>query len=143
MLSPSAHPSGFIEPCLPTLSRTVPDGPRWAFEVKHDGYRFIARRDGDRVRVFSRHGKDWTDKVPAIVEAMLALPVKTAILDGDGETIFRHACGFGAEGIVAKRRDRPYRSGRSADWLKIKNPLAPAATRVMDKGSPECTPIFS
>ena len=113
MLSPSAHPSGFIEPCLPTLSRTVPDGPRWAFEVKHDGYRFIARRDGDRVRVFSRHGKDWTDKVPAIVEAMLALPVKTAILDGDGETIFRHACGFGAEGIVAKRRDRPYRSGRS------------------------------
>jgi hypothetical protein len=52
----------------------VPDGPRRAFEIKHDGFRLIARRDGDRVRVFSRHGKDWTDKVPAIVEAMLALP---------------------------------------------------------------------
>jgi len=78
MLSPPAQPSGFIEPCLPTLSRTVPDGPRWAFEVKHDGYRFIARRDRDRVRVFSRNAKDWTDKVPAIVEAMLALPVKSA-----------------------------------------------------------------
>ena len=62
MLSPSpARPAGFIDPCLPTLVRTVPDGPRWAFEVKHDGYRFIARRDGDRVRVFSRRGRDWTD----------------------------------------------------------------------------------
>jgi ATP-dependent DNA ligase len=40
----SAHPAGFIEPCLPTLARTVPDGPRWAFEVKYDGYRFIAAR---------------------------------------------------------------------------------------------------
>jgi len=72
------HPSGFIEPCLPTPSRTVPDGPRWSFEIKHDGYRFIARRDGDRVRVFSRHGKDWADRVPLIVEAMRALPVTSA-----------------------------------------------------------------
>jgi ATP-dependent DNA ligase len=53
-------------------------------------------------------------------------------LDGDGETIFRHACGLGAEGIVAKRRDRPYRSGRCADWVKVKNPDAPAATRVVE-----------
>jgi bifunctional non-homologous end joining protein LigD len=50
-------------------------------------------------------------------------------LDGDGETIFRHACALGAEGIVAKCRDRPYRSGRCADWVKVKNPAAPAATR--------------
>ena len=53
-------------------------------------------------------------------------------LDGDGETIFRHASALGAEGIVAKRRDRPYRSGRSADWVKVKNPDAPAATRTME-----------
>ncbi len=85
MLSRSpAHPTGFIEPCLPTPSRTVPDGSRWAFEVKHDGYRFIARRDGNRVRVFSRHGKDWSDKVPAIVDALRALPVTSATLDGEG-----------------------------------------------------------
>jgi ATP-dependent DNA ligase len=37
------------------------------------------------------------------------------------------------EGIVAKRRDRPYRSGRSLDWIKMKNPDAPAATSVMEK----------
>jgi bifunctional non-homologous end joining protein LigD len=53
----------------------VPVGAGWAFELKHDGYRFVARRDGDRVRVFSRHAKDWTDRVPLIVEAMHALPV--------------------------------------------------------------------
>jgi ATP-dependent DNA ligase len=39
----SAHarrPEGFIEPCLPTLGDTVPTGPQWAYEIKHDGYRF-------------------------------------------------------------------------------------------------------
>jgi ATP-dependent DNA ligase len=40
---------------------------------------------------------------------------------------------YGLGGIVAKRRDRPYRSGRSPDWIKMKNPDAPAATRVMEK----------
>jgi bifunctional non-homologous end joining protein LigD len=50
----------------------------------------------------------------------------------DGEAVFRHACGMGLEGIVAKRRDRPYRSGRSPDWIKIKNPDAPAATRIIE-----------
>jgi bifunctional non-homologous end joining protein LigD len=53
-------------------------------------------------------------------------------LDGDGENIFRHACALGAEGIVARRRDKPYRSGRCADWVKIKNPTAPAAVRQME-----------
>jgi bifunctional non-homologous end joining protein LigD len=53
----------------------VPDGPRWAFEVKHDGFRFMCRRDGDRVRIFSRNARDWTDKVPLIAEALRALPV--------------------------------------------------------------------
>jgi hypothetical protein len=36
------------------------------------------------------------------------------------------------QGIVAKRRDKPYRSGRSPDWIKVKNPDAPAATRVIE-----------
>jgi bifunctional non-homologous end joining protein LigD len=72
----------------------VPNGAGRAYEIKHDGYRFICRRDGDRVRVFSRHGKDWTDKVPAIVEAMLALPAP-ATLDGEGVVLYdRGVTGF-------------------------------------------------
>jgi bifunctional non-homologous end joining protein LigD len=42
----------------------------------------------------------------------------------DGATVFHHACKMGLEGIVSKRRDSPYRSGRSADWLKMKNPAS-------------------
>jgi bifunctional non-homologous end joining protein LigD len=83
MLHP-AYPAGFVPPCLPTFARTPPEGPQWVYEIKHDGFRFVCRRDGDRVRVFSRNAKDWTDKVPAIVDAMRALPVTSATVDGEG-----------------------------------------------------------
>jgi bifunctional non-homologous end joining protein LigD len=46
-------------------------------------------------------------------------------MEGDGETVFRHACKLGLEGIVSKRKDSAYRSGRSPDWLKMKNPNEP------------------
>jgi bifunctional non-homologous end joining protein LigD len=49
-----------------------------------------------------------------------------------GPAIYAAACRMGLEGIVSKRVDRPYRSGRCADWIKIKNPDAPAATRVIE-----------
>jgi len=51
---------------------------------------------------------------------------------GDGERMFAHACKLGLEGIVSKRRDAPYSSGRSKNWLKIKNPDSPAARRLVD-----------
>ncbi len=51
-------------------------------------------------------------------------------MEGDGRLIFEHACKLGLEGIVSKRRDLPYRSGRVKGWLKIKNPKAPAALRI-------------
>jgi hypothetical protein len=41
------------------------------------------------------------------------------------EAAFRYACAMGLEGIVAMRRDRPYRSGRSPDWIKVKNRAHP------------------
>jgi bifunctional non-homologous end joining protein LigD len=53
-------------------------------------------------------------------------------MDGDGTVAFQHACRVGLEGIIAERRDRPYRSGRSPDWIKVKNPDAPAATRILE-----------
>ena len=53
------------------------------------------------------------------------------IADADGATIFRQACVMGLEGIVAKRRDSRYRSGRCTDWIKVKNPAHPAIERGM------------
>jgi len=50
-------------------------------------------------------------------------------MEGDSPTVFAHACKMGLEGIVSKRKDSAYRSGRSPDWLKMKNPDAPAVTR--------------
>jgi bifunctional non-homologous end joining protein LigD len=47
----------------------------------------------------------------------------------DGSTVFHHACNLGLEGIVSKRKDSPYRSGRSQDWLKMKNAAHPAVKR--------------
>jgi len=44
------------------ISRTVPTGAGWAYEIKHDGFRFICRRERERVRVFSRRGHD-SDRV--------------------------------------------------------------------------------
>lgn len=41
-------------------------------------------------------------------------------IEADGEAVVRHACGLGLEGVISKRRDRPYRSGRVEDWLKVK-----------------------
>jgi bifunctional non-homologous end joining protein LigD len=49
-------------------------------------------------------------------------------IEGDGPTVFAHACKLGLEGIVSKRKDSTYRSGRS-DWLKMKNSDAPAVKR--------------
>jgi hypothetical protein len=82
--APALRPAGFIEPCLPTLGSAVPGGPKWAYEIKHDGFRFICRRDGDRVRIFSRGGYDWTDRVPRIAEAIARLRLKSVTIDGEG-----------------------------------------------------------
>ena len=50
-------------------------------------------------------------------------------IEADGPAVFAHACKMGLEGIVSKRKDSPYRSGRSPDWLKMKNADAPAVKR--------------
>ena len=56
-------------------------------------------------------------------------------LDGDlGPTMFKHACRMGLEGIVSKRRDKPYQAGRSKHWIKVKNQASPAARRVFEEG---------
>jgi bifunctional non-homologous end joining protein LigD len=168
--------------------------------VKYDGYRLIIQREGNRVRLFTRNGHDWSDKYPLIVEAALRNRCSSFVIDGeavllgvdgrpdfdglhsrqhndevqfyafdilvaDGEDVrklplsmrktnlsrlfarrvdgiflsdfeqggigpdlFRHACLLGLEGLVSKHKDRPYRTGRSNHWLKMKK--HPAMTRV-------------
>jgi ATP-dependent DNA ligase len=56
-------------------------------------------------------------------------PVQNEHIEGDGPTVFAHACKLGLEGIVSKQKDSDYRSGRSPDWLKMKNPAAAAVKR--------------
>ena len=58
--------------------------------------------------------------------------------EGEGGIVFQHACKLGCESIVSKRLGSPYRSGRSAHWVKVKNPKAPAVKREAEEdwGSP-------
>jgi hypothetical protein len=53
-------PAGFIAPCLPSNATQPPSGALWLHEIKHDGLRIIARKDGQRVRLYSRPGNDLT-----------------------------------------------------------------------------------
>jgi bifunctional non-homologous end joining protein LigD len=204
LLRPSARHTlavGFVWPCLPTSAPHVPSGRDWLHEVKHDGFRVIARKIGKRVKLYSRSGNDLTYRFPLIVEAMAKLRVQSCIIDGeavacddgglssfdrlcyrrddhnvfmwvfdlieldgddlrleplharkdtlgtvlmraapglvlnehveekDGSLVLLHACNLGLEGIVSKRKDSRYHSGRSRHWIKSKNPLSPAVRR--------------
>ena len=191
---------GIIEPCLPSSAKAPPSGSGWIHEIKHDGFRIMARRDGAGVRLFTRNGHDFTMRFPLAAAAVAALPGRSFLIDGeaivtndkglavfelvrrarhggaavlcafdlihldgddlrrapienrkrklaklvrtphpgivlnehyegDGEIVFEHACKLGCEGIVSKQLGSPYRSGRSAHWVKVKNPKAPAVTR--------------
>jgi ATP-dependent DNA ligase len=53
-------PAGFIAPCLPTKTTQLPSGSQWLHEIKHDGFRIIARKKGAQVRLYSRPGNDLT-----------------------------------------------------------------------------------
>ena len=193
-------PPGFVPPCLPTKAPQPPTGDAWLHEIKHDGFRIVARKDGDRVRLYSRPGNDLTYRFALIVAALARLRARSIIVDGeavccgddgvpsfdriryrrhdasvflyafdlielngddlrreplevrkatlasalakaapglrlnehieaDGPTVFAHACKMGLEGIVSKRKTSTYRSGRSPDWLKMKNPACEAVRR--------------
>ena len=81
-------PAGFVQPCRPTLVRDPPAGPGWLHEMKHDGYRLLARKDADRVRLWTRYGTDFTGRLLAIADAVRSLPVDNALIDGEA-VVFR------------------------------------------------------
>jgi bifunctional non-homologous end joining protein LigD len=190
--------------CIPTRGTKVPDLPDWLHEIKYDGYRLRVERDGDRARLITRNGYDWTSRYPWIAESALKNRIKQFVIDGEavvlgvdgipdfnalhsreheeevqlyafdilaldgedlrplplslrktnlarllarrpdgifvapyeqgeiGPDLFRACCNMGLEGLVSKRVDRPYRGGRSPDWVKVKNRKHPAMERVKD-----------
>src|SRR5437764_8815577 len=67
----------FIPPCLPCIAMLPPPGDSWLHEVKRDGRRMLARRDGTRVRLFNARGDDWTIRFPDIAEAVGMLPIRS------------------------------------------------------------------
>jgi len=72
-----------IKPCLATQVEQVPKGAQWLHEIKWDGYRLIVFLDKGKARVRTRNGLDWTKRFPTIAKAVAALPVSSAILDGE------------------------------------------------------------
>jgi ATP-dependent DNA ligase len=72
-----------FEFCIPTRGIKVPRSPDWLHEVKYDGYRLRVERDGDRVRLITRGGYDWTKRYPWIVEAALNSRYKQFVIDGE------------------------------------------------------------
>lgn len=80
---PRILPVGFIEPCIPIAARVPPSGPGWLHEIKHDGYRLMARLEGGSVRLFTRRGHDWSDRYPRMREALASLRVRSITIDGE------------------------------------------------------------
>jgi bifunctional non-homologous end joining protein LigD len=76
-------PAGFIAPCLPTKTDKLPSSSEWLHEIKHDGFRVIARKRGVQVRLYSRPRNDLTDRFPLIVEALARLRSRSCIIDGE------------------------------------------------------------
>ena len=73
----------FIEPCLPSPADRPPSGANWIHEIKHDGYRLMARRDPVGIRLITRRGNDWSDRFPLVVEAVNHLKVRSCLIDGE------------------------------------------------------------
>jgi bifunctional non-homologous end joining protein LigD len=74
---------GIIEPCLPSPAKAPPSGPGWIHEIKHDGFRILARRDSAGVRLFTRNGNDFTARFPLAVDAITRLPAHSFLLDSE------------------------------------------------------------
>src|SRR5450631_2300790 len=72
-----------LSPMLATLVDAIPTGDDWLHEVKYDGYRMLCRVDKGKVKVFSRSGKEWTGALGGIADAVAALGLKSAWLDGE------------------------------------------------------------
>jgi bifunctional non-homologous end joining protein LigD len=106
-----ALPAGFIAPCLPSSAPQAPSGEVWLHEIKHDGFRVIARKDGARVRLYSRPGNDLTERFPLIVDGVAMLRTQSCVIDGE-------AVACGEDGIASFDRIRYRRHDASRGPLE-------------------------
>lgn len=106
---PNALPD-FVPPQLTALATEAPEGSEWVHELKWDGYRMHARIDGADVRLLTRTGLDWTYRYPAVVEALRALPVEQAYLDGE-------LCALSEDGLTSFSAMQAATDAKSADDL--------------------------
>jgi bifunctional non-homologous end joining protein LigD len=81
--SPAKSAGRFYPPCNPSLVAHPPAGPDWLHEIKHDGFRILARKQGERVTLWTRHAADYTDKLPGIAQAIRSLRADDALTDGE------------------------------------------------------------
>jgi bifunctional non-homologous end joining protein LigD len=74
---------GLIEPCLPSPAKAPASGLGWIHEIKHDGFRILARKDAAGVRLITRAGNDFSSRFPFIAIAVSNLPVRSCVIDGE------------------------------------------------------------
>jgi bifunctional non-homologous end joining protein LigD len=72
---------GFVEPCLLSPGKVPPSGPDWIYEIKHNGFRIMARRDAAGARLITRKGNDLTRRFPFIAMAVAALSARENMQD--------------------------------------------------------------
>lgn len=81
--APKENLPEFVAPELALQATTPPSGSGWLHELKLDGYRVQARKDGDKVQLLTRTGLDWTHRMKTIASLVGDLPVEQAVLDGE------------------------------------------------------------
>ncbi|TDY34983.1 DNA ligase D [Janthinobacterium sp. 75] len=82
--APAARLPATLSPQLATLVDAPPPDPQeWLFEVKFDGYRLLARSDGDHVVLITRNGNDWTAKLPTLRQALEKMGLPPGWYDGE------------------------------------------------------------
>jgi len=95
-------------PCIPQRVKRAPSGEHWLHEIKHDGFRLIARRVGKTVKLYSKGGGQWSSRYPLIAEAIAGLRVSSIVLDGEA-VILDHAGNHDFDALWQRTHDHEAR----------------------------------
>ncbi len=94
-----------------------PSGANWIYEIKHDGFRLMARRDPVGIRLITRRGNDWTQRYPLVVEAVNHLKVRSCLIDG--EVVCCDERGLATFQLLRHRRNEPKAFLYAFDLLEL------------------------